>query len=194
MTQGGLAAVLIAGWAATATASAEAPPWLAEAVRLGSTKTKLEPYAAPGLAVTYTTPFLRVARAANSAVRAGRTYAVADVEAKAYAPELRLLVGVRAVSAGDRLLGVAAPKSVRLTVGAGEIKASRIDPGVAKQTVTVGSGAPVEVSGALLKAVFEIMGPPPRGGELEIRYGWAHDGRDEEIVERVPLDFQKTRW
>ena len=188
-----LAALLLAGCAATA-AAAEAPPWLAEAVRLGSTKTKLETYGVPGLAVTYTTPFLRVARAANTAVRAGRTFGVADVEAKAYAPELRLLVGVRAMTAGDTLLGVASPKSVRFMVGAGEIKPARMDPGTAKQTVRVGGGPPVEVTGGLLKAVFELPGPPPRGGELEIHYAWPHDGRDEEIVERVALDFQKTRW
>jgi hypothetical protein len=69
-----------------------------------------------------------------------------------------------------------------------------MDPGTAKQTVSVPGLPPQEVTGGLLKAVFEIKGPAPRGGELEIRYAWRRDGRDEEIVERVPLDFQKTRW
>jgi hypothetical protein len=163
-------------------------------VRAGSTKEKLEPYAVPGLAVTYTTPFLRVARAANAAVRAGKTFGVADVEAKAWVPELRVLIGVRPVTEGGRMVAAASPKSVRLLMGAGEIKATRMDPGTAKQTVSVAGGAPTEVTGGLLKAVFEIKGPAPRGGELEILYTWPRGGRDEEIVERVPLDFQKTRW
>ena len=188
------AALLLVGWGATAPAAEAPPSWLAEAVRLGSTKTRLEPYAAPGLAVTYTTPFLRVARAANKAFREGRTLRPADVEAKSYAPELRLLVGVRPVTDNERLLGVAAPRSARLTLGPGEIKASRMEQGTAKQTITVGRGKPTEVSGGLLKAVFEVPGPPPAGGELEIRYLWTRDGREEEIVERVPLDFRRTRW
>ena len=197
--------------AAAPAGTADAPPaWLAEAVRLGSTKKPLEPYAAPGLAVTYTTPFLRVARAANKAAREGRAFRPADVEAKTYAPELRLLVGVRPVTADERpamggsgsrpatgragLLGIADPTSVRLTLGPGEIKASRMENGTAKQSVSVAGGAPRDVSGGLLKAVFEVPGPPPAYGELEIRYVWTRDGRAEEIVERVPLDFRKTRW
>lgn len=183
-------------WGATAlAAAADAPPaWLAEAIRVGSTKKQLESYAAPGLAVTYTTPFLRVARAANKATREGRALRPADVEAKAYAPELRVLVGVLPVTANARLLGIADPKSARLTLGPGEIKALRMEKGAAKQSVSVAGGAPRAVFGGLLKAVFEVPGPPPAYGELEIRYVWTRDGREEEIVERAPLDFRKTRW
>lgn len=188
MIERGVAAGLILFAAATA------PPWVAEAVRAGSTPAKLEAYSVPGLAITYTTPFLRVARAANAAVRAGRPFGVADVEAKAYAPELRLLVGVRAVTEGGRLLATAGPKSIRLLVGAGEIKASRIDAGTMKQTVTIEGGAPVEVTAGVLKAVFPIAGSPPRGAFLEITYTAMRDGRAETIVERAALDFQKTRW
>jgi len=187
--------LLLAGWvAAPATAADARPAWLAEAISLGSTKKKLDPYAAAGLAVTYTTPFLRVARAANKAFREGRTPRPADIEAKAYAPELRILVGALPVTASERLLGLAAPKSARLTLGPGEIKASRMEQAIAKQSVSVGRGAPTVVSGGLLKAVFEVPGTPPAHGELEIRYVWTHDGREEEILERVPLDFRKTRW
>jgi hypothetical protein len=184
------ACLLLAGWGA----AADAPPsWLAEAIRLGSTK-KLDPYAAPGLAVTYTTPFLRVARAANKAVREGRTLRPADVEPQAYVPELRVLVGVLPVTGNGRLLGMAAPKSARLTLGAGEVQPKRMDQGTEKQSVSVGGAPPREVSGGVLKAVFEVTGPPPAGGELEVRYVWSRDGREREIVERVPLDFRKTRW
>jgi hypothetical protein len=189
-----LTACVFLAWGAAA--AADAPPsWVGEAVRVGSTKETLEPYAAPGgLAVTYTTPFLRVARAANKAAREGRALRPADVDAKAYAPELRLLVGVLPVTASERLLGMADPKSVRLTLGPGEIKASRMEKGTAKQSVSVAGGAAKDVSGGLLKAVFEVPGPPPVNGELEIRYVWTRDGRQEEIVERVTLDFRKTRW
>jgi hypothetical protein len=188
------ACLFLAGCAAASSAADARPSGLAEAVRLGSTKQKLEPYAAPGLAVTYTTPFLRVARAANAAIREGRAFAAADVEAKSYVPELRVLVGVRPVTANERLLGMADPKSARLTLGPGEIKASRMEQGTAKQSVSVAGGAPRTVTGGLLKAVFAVPGPPPAYGELEIRYTWKRDGREEEIVERVPLDFRKTRW
>ena len=188
------ACLLLAGWGATAPAADAPPSWLAEAVRLGSTKTKLGPYAAPGLAVTYTTPFLRVARAANKATREGRTFRPADVEAKAYAPELRILVGVLPVTDNGRLLGIAGPRSVRLALGPGEIKPSRMEQDTAQQSVSVGGGAPKAVSGALLRAVFEVPGSPPVHGELEIRYLWTQDGREKEILERVPLDFRKTRW
>jgi hypothetical protein len=183
--------------AATAAAAApEAPPaWLEEAIRVGSTKEKLDTYAAPGLAVTYTTPFLRVARAANKAFREGRTLRPAEVDPKAYAPELRVLAGVRPVTDEGRLLGMAAPKSARLLLGAGEIKASRLDLGVEKQSVSIGGGAAREVEGGVLKAVFAVRGSPPRQGELVIRYTWTRDGREDEIVERVPLDFRKqARW
>ena len=186
--------LLLAAWGATALAGDAPPSWLAEAVRLGSTKKKLEPYAAPGLAVTYTTPFLRVARAANAAIREGRKFEAADVEAKSYVPELRVLVGVLPVTASGRHLGLAEPKSARLALGPGEIKASRMEQGTAKQSVSVAGGAPRVVSAGLLKAVFAVPGPPPVAGELEIRYVWMRDGRAEEIVERVPLDFRKTRW
>ena len=98
------------------------------------------------------------------------------------------------MTANERLLGVADPKSARLTLGPGEIKASRMEQGTAKQSVSVAGGAPRFVTGGLLKAVFEVPGPPPAYGELEIRYAWKRDGREEEIVERVPLDFRKTRW
>jgi hypothetical protein len=188
--RGPAAALLLAA----ATAFADAPPWLAEAIRLGSTPTKLEAYAVPGLAVTYTTPFLRVARTANAAVRAGKTFGVTDVPVNAYAPELRLLIGVRAVTAAGKVTATASPKSVRLIVGAGEIKATRMDPGTAKQTMTVQGGSPVEVTGGILKAVFEIKGTPPRGAELEIHYESPAGAPKETIVERVPLDFTKTRW
>jgi hypothetical protein len=174
--------------------AAPGPPWLAEAVRAGSTPAKLEAYGVPGLAVTYTTPFLRVARTANAAVRAGKTFGVADVPMNAYAPELRVLIGVRAVTAGGKLIATASPKAVRLMMGAGEIKATRMDAGTAKQTVTVEGGSPAEVTGGILKAVFEIKGPPPRGGQLEILYESPGGAAKETIVERVPLDFQKTRW
>jgi len=186
--------LLLAAWAAPGAAADAPPSWLAEAIHLGSTKTKLEPYAAPGLAVTYTTPFLRVARAANKTFRAGRTLRPADVEVKAYDPELRVLVGVLPVTAGDRLLGIADPKSARLTLGPGEIRATRMGQSTAKQSVSVGGKPPRVVSGGLLKAVFAVPGSPPVQGELEIRYVWTQDGREKEILERVPLDFRKTRW
>jgi hypothetical protein len=64
----------------------------------------------------------------------------------------------------------------------------------AKQSVSVGGKPPRVVSGGLLKAVFAVPGSPPVQGELEIRYVWTQDGREKEILERVPLDFHKTRW
>jgi hypothetical protein len=81
-----------------------------------------------------------------------------------------------------------------LTLGAGEVKPSRMEQGTAKQSVSIGGGAPREVTGGLLKGVFAVPGPPPAQGELEIRYVWTRDGREEEIVERVPIDFRKARW
>ena len=179
----------------TAALAAEAPPaWLEEAIRLGSTKAKLEPYAAPGLPVTYTTPFLRVARATNKAFREGRTLRPADVEAKSWVPELRILIGALPVPQGSGPPALADPRSVRLTLGPGEVKPSRMDHSVAEQSFSVDGGPPRTVSGGLLKAVFEVRGAPPAGGELEIRYAWAHDGRQEEIVKHVPLDFRRERW
>jgi hypothetical protein len=189
----GAAAVILL--AVTAAAAPPAPPWLEEAIRVGSTKQELDHYAAPGLAVTFTTPFLRVARAANKIAREGRVPRAADIEARAWAPELRVLAGVRPVMEGGRLLGLAAPKSARLTLGAGEIQATRMDVGTEKQKVSVAGEAPREVTAGVLKAVFEVRGTPPNQAQLEIRYAWTRDGRAQEIVEKVPLDLRtRTRW
>ena len=188
-------ALLAAFLQLAAAVPAEAPPaWLPEAVALGSTKAKLDTYRAPGLAVEYTTPFLRVARAANKAFREGRPLRAADVEARAWVPELRVLIGARPVTEGGRLLALAAPKSARLTLGAGEVGPTRMDAGTEKQSVSV-EGAPArEMTGGVLRVVFEVKGPAPPGGVLEVRYAWTRGGREQEIVERVPLDFRQTRW
>jgi len=187
-------AAFLAALAARAGAAETAPPWLAEALRAGSTREKLEPYGAPGLAVTYTTPFLRVARLANQAFRKGGALRAEEVEARAWDPELRIVVGVLPVAAGEGPAGMADPKSIRLVLGAGEVKASRMERSTASQSVSAGGGAPRQVSGGLLRAVFPVPGPAPTSGELEIRYTLKRNGREEEIVRTVPLDFRKTRW
>lgn len=169
------------------------PAWLEEAVALGSTKAKLDVYRTPDLAVEFTTPFLRVARAANKIAREGRAPRAADIEPKAWAPELRVLIGVLAV-ADEKPRALAAPLSARLILGAREVAPTRMETGTEKQTVTIGGGRPEQVSAGVLKAVFLVPGTAPPGAELEIRFARPGDGREREIVKRVSLDFRKTRW
>ena len=69
-----------------------------------------------------------------------------------------------------------------------------METGTEKQTVTVVGAAAETVDAGVLKAVFEVRGTPPAGAELEVRYVVSRDGRDEEIVRRVALDFRKARW
>lgn len=176
-------------------AAADRPAWIGEAVALGSTKRALEVYRVGGdVAVEYTTPFLRVARAANKIAREGRDPRAEDIEARAWAPELRVLARVMPVTEAGRAAAFAAPKSARLVLGASEARATRMETGTEKQTVSLDGGPPRTITGGVLKAVFEIPGPPPLGAELELRYVLSSDGRDREIVKRVPLDFRKTRW
>ena len=102
-----------------------------------------------------------MARAANKAFREGRPLRAADVDARAWVPELRVLVGARPVTEGGRLLALAAPKSARLTLGAGEVGPTRMDAGTEKQSVSV-EGAPArEMTGGVLRVVFEREGPGP---------------------------------
>lgn len=176
-----------------AAAPGDRPSWLPEAVALGSTKAKLDVYRTSDLAVEYTTPFLRVARAANKIAREGRAPRGADIEPKAWVPELRVLIGVLPVTdQGPRAL--AAPKSARLILGAGEVQPTRMELGTEKQMVAFSGSGPEQVSAGVLKAVFAVPGKAPPGAELEIRYAWTRDGREQEIVKRVSLDFRKTRW
>src|SRR5688500_1598271 len=183
-----LAALLLAA------GPADRPAWIPEAVAVGSTKAKLDVYRAEGLAVEYTTPFLRVARAANKIVREGRTPRAEDIEAKAWVPELRVLAGVLPVTEAGRPAAFAAPRSARLILGAAEAKATRMETGTEKQTVSLDGGPPNTISGGTLKAVFEVRGQAPLGAELEMHYVLSRDGREQEIVKRVPIDFRKTRW
>jgi hypothetical protein len=162
-----LAAALLAGPAAP-------PPWVEEAVRAGSTRDKLPAYTAHGFVLEYTTPFLRVARAANKAFREGKVLRPAEVDPRAWLPELRVLVRPRVVPSPGGAPAAAGPVSARLILGAGEARATRM-----------------EADAAGLRAVFEVPGPAPSGAELEIRYLRAGG---HEVVERVPLDFGKTRW
>jgi len=148
------------------------PPWVAEAIRVGSTPEKLPAYTVPELAVEYTTPWLRVVRAANKAFREHKVLRPDEVDPRAWVPELRVAVGPRPIS--PRGGAGALPKSARFILGAGEARAARM-----------------EADAIGLRAVFEVTGAAPAGGELEIRYA-AADGK--EVVERVPLDFRKTRW
>jgi hypothetical protein len=148
------------------------PPWTAEAIRAGSTPEKFPAYTVPELAIEFTTPYLRVARAANKAFREHKVLRPDEVDPRAWVPELRVAVGPRPAS-GKGAAG-ALPKSARLILGAGEARAKRME---------------ADVLG--LRAVFEVTGGAPAGGELEIRYA-APGGK--EILERVPLDFRKTRW
>jgi hypothetical protein len=187
-----VAAALLAG-ALAASAAAAPPAWVDEALRLGSSKTPLDPYGVPGLPVTFTTPFQRVARAANKAFREGRTLGAAEVDPRAWVPELRLLVGAIPIMEGGRVVGTRDPRAVRFLLGAGEVKPSRMDRSVETQSFSPG-GKPTTFSGGLLKAVFEVRGRAPARGTLEIRYVRSRDGREEETVERVPLDFRTYRW
>ncbi len=184
------------GALATVVSSAAAgpPSWLAEAVALGATKAKLDVYRVPEMSVEFTTPFLRAARAANKIAREGRPPRAADIEAKAWVPELRVLVGALPMIENGRLLGVASPTKARFTVGAGEVAPTRMDAAVEKQSISIDGAAPREVSAGRLRAVFEIRGAPPAGGELEVRYAWPAGGRGREIVRRAALDFRQTRW
>ena len=178
-----------------AAAPADRPAWVAEAVALGSTKAKLDVYRVGGdVAVEYTTPFLRVARAANKIAREGRAPRVEDIEAKAWLPELRVLARVLPVAETGRPTIFAAPKSARLVLGAAQARATRMETGTEKQTVSLGASAPQTITAGVLKAVFEVPGPAPLGAELELRYVLSRDGRDQEIVKRVPIDFRRTRW
>ena len=147
------------------------PPWVAEAIRAGTTPEKLPAYTVPALAVEYTTPYLRVVRAANKAFREHKVLRPDEVDPRAWVPELRVAVGPR--PPGSKGAG-ALPKSARFILGAGEAKATRM-----------------EADAIGLRAVFELTGAAPAGGELEIRY--AGEGGPE-TVERVPLDFRRTRW
>ena len=176
-------------------AAADRPAWIGEAVALGSTKAPLDVYRVGGdVAVEYTTPFLRVARAANKIVREGRIPRAQDIEAKAWVPELRVLAGVLPVTETGRPAAFAAPRSARLILGAAEAKATRMETGTEKQVVSLDGGAPQTINGGTLKAVFEVRGQAPLGAELEVRYVLSRGGRDQEIVKRVPIDFRKTRW
>ena len=163
-----LAAVLLL---AAPAAARVPPPWVAEAIRAGSTPEKLAAYTVPELAVEYTTPYLRVVRAANKAFREHKVLRPDEVDPRAWVPELRVAVGSRPPGSKG---AAARPKSARFILGAGEAKATRM-----------------EADATGLRAVFELPGAAPAGGELEIRYA-AADGK--ETVERVPLDFRKTRW
>ena len=188
-------AIALACVGGSASAAAERPAWLAEAIAVGSTKETLPPYTAPGTTVEYTTPFRRVARAANKEFRAGRTLKAEAVDPRAWAPELRVLAGVLPVATPGQPTLFAAPKSARLLVGAGEIQASRMEQDTGEQSVSVDGAAPVRVKGGVLKAVFPIPGSAPYNAELEVTYTFARDGREETVVERVPLDFRKqARW
>jgi hypothetical protein len=181
----------LSGLAAAADAP---PPWVEEAIRVGSTQAVLEAYEVSRVPITFTTPFRRVVRAANKAFREGRALKPSEVDPRAWVPELRVVVGLLPVVDKGRLLGVGDPRSVRLTLGPREIKPSRADHSLTAQTFAVGKGAPQTVKGGLLKAVFVVPGTAPPGGELEIRYVWTHDGREDHRLERVPLDFRATRW
>jgi hypothetical protein len=192
VTAGPIALVL--GLSTLASGADAPPPWVDEAIRAGSTATVLEAYEVPAVPVSFTTPFRRVARAANKAFREGRTLKPAEVDPRAWVPELRVVVGLLPVVDKGRLLGVGDPRSVRLTLGPREIKPSRADHSVTAQTFAVGKGRPQTVKGGMLKAVFVVPGTAPPGGELEIRYVWTHGGRQDERLERVPLDFRATRW
>ena len=163
--------VLVAALLLAAPAPGAPPSWVPEAIRLGSTPVKLPAYTVPELAVEYTTPFLRVVRASNKAFREGKMLRPAEVDPRAWVPELRVAVGPRPPASPGR--APAAPKSARLILGAGEARATRM-----------------EADAQGLRAVFEVPGAAPAGAELEIRYTAA----GKEIVERVPLDFRKTRW
>ena len=168
MTAPLLAALLLAAPAATATP----PSWVAEAIRAGSTPEKFPAYAVPELAIEFTTPYLRVVRAANKAFREHKVLRPSEVDPRAWVPELRVAVGPRPAAAKGG--AGALPKSARFILGAGEARAARM-----------------EADKIGLRAVFELPGAAPAGGELEIRYAGL-DGK--EMVERVPLDFRKTRW
>ena len=147
------------------------PAWLAEAIQAGATREKLPAYTVPELALEYTTPYLRVVRTANKSFREGKPLRPAEMDPRAWVPELRVAVGPRPPSAAGA--SPALPKSARLILGAGEARATRM-----------------ESDARGLRAVFEVTGAAPAGAELEIRY--AAGGK--EIVERVPLDFRRTRW
>ncbi len=187
-------ALLLAIAASAAPAADERPAWLAEAIAVGSTREMLPAHAVPGTTVEYTTPVRRVARAANKEFRAGRTLTPEAVDPRAWVPELRVLAGVLPVTAPGKPTVFAAPKSARLLVGAAEIKPTRMEQDAEPQSVSVDGAAAVRLNGGVLKAVFEVAGPPPAGAELEITYAWTEDGRERETVKRVALDFRKTRW
>jgi hypothetical protein len=187
-----LAAVVAAAAVASA---AEAPPaWTAEAIRTGSVPERLPAYTVPGLSIEYTTPFLRVARAANKAFREKRPLTPETVDPRTWTPELRVLVGVLPVAAPGRAAAYASPRAARLTIGAAEVKATRMETATEEQAIGIAGAAPRKVKGGVLRAVFEIRGTPPPSAELEIRYAIPEGGREREIVERVALDFRKSRW
>ena len=163
--------------AATVLAAELPPPWAAEAIRFGSTPGRLPPYTV-GESIEYTTPFLRVARAANKSFREQKRVLVpSELDPRTWTPELRLVARVKPVAVAGRAAENGTPRSVRLLLGAGEVKPTRM-----------------EADGGIVRAVFEIKGTPPTGATLEIRYASGPATREQETVERVPLDFRKARW
>jgi hypothetical protein len=188
--------VILSALALVVAVAAEAPPpWTAEAIRAGAVPERLPAYTVPGLSVEYTTPFLRVARAANKTFREKKAApAPGEVDPRAWTPELRVLAGLRPVTAPGRPTVYASPRSARLLIGAGEAKVTRQETATGEQSIGVGGGTPREVEGGILRVVFEIRGTPPPSATLEIRYALAEGGREREIVETAVLDFGKNRW
>jgi hypothetical protein len=186
---------LVALASANSVVAEEAQAWIAYAVAWGAKQERVKLPSAKGQGgVRYSTPFLRVALAAQEAKREDRTLEPASIPASLAAPELHLfavLVPAQFLPGGGLVMGV--PTDVTLVVAGTRLKPSSLEAQALPMSVAVPGGPTRPFEGRELKAVFPLSHPP---AEIEavVQYSWTHEGKAASMERKYKLDLQKTKW
>lgn len=180
---------------ALAEAGHEVTPWIAEAVSWGANQDKLElPRAKGSAAVSYSTPYLRVAMAAQQAKRQGRNLDPASIPNELTSPDLHLIIEMLPIGTDGRIVGMAVASGVTLVVGEAHLKPSALQTLVHPMSVGVAGGDMRKFEGRQLKAVFPMSSSFPGQAEAIVQYSWLENGHPKELQRTYRLDLRKVKW
>ena len=173
----------------------EVTPWIAEAVSWGANQDKLElPHAKGAAALSYSTPYLRVAMAAQQAKRQGRNLDPASIPNELTSPDLHLIIEMLPIGTSGRIVGMAAAKDVTLVVRDARLRPSALQTLTRPMSVGVVGGDMRKFDGHQLKAVFPLNPPFPEQAEAIVQYSWPENGRPKEVDRTYRLDLRKVKW
>jgi len=173
----------------------EGQTWVEEALSWGANQKRVKlPSAKGSYSVRYSTPYLRVAMAAQEAKRQGRNLDAASVPHKLTAPELHLFAWMLALGSGGRLIGMAAATDVTLVVAGEHLKPSGVEALARPMGVGEPGGDMRKFEGRELKAVFPLSQPIPADVQAIVEYSWVENGNPKLTQRTYKIVLSKTKW